>query len=107
MRREDAWRSVGKIDSSDDLGSLVWFIEMANSDVQWMEPRDVPLEQALVGIGVPGGRGIQSNYSDALPVRTVLDCSGWVPVGTSRSVLLTIFTLRDLEETEGQKELSP
>jgi hypothetical protein len=44
---------------------VVWFVEAANSDIQWMEPRDIPLVQALAGINVPGG--IKSNYPDRLP----------------------------------------
>ncbi len=107
LRWEDASRSVGKTDSPDDVDSLVWFIEMANSDVHWMEPRDAPLEQALVGLSVAGAGGVQSNYPDALPVRTVLDSSGWIPVGTSRARLLRRFTLHDSEQTDGQEQPSP
>lgn len=89
-----------------DLNTLVWFIEMANSDVNWMEPRDIPLEQALMGVSVPGGRGIQSNYSDGLPVQPVLGGWRWVPVGTSCDLLRTMFTIRNVDGMEEQERAS-
>ncbi|MCX7425466.1 MAG: hypothetical protein NTW96_07560 [Planctomycetia bacterium] len=70
---------------------LVWFVEAANSDINWMEPRDIPLEQALVGIDVPGG--IQSNYSDGLPAQTLPGLRMRVPANTPPDELRAMFTV--------------
>ena len=72
---------------------LIWFVEAANSDIEWMDPRDIPLEQALVGINVPGG--IQSNYSDGLPVEIMSLGYDWVPVGTSADAFRAMLTISD------------
>ena len=63
----------------DKRTRIVWFVEAANTGINWMEPRDVPLEQALVGVNVAGG--IQSDYSDGLPAQLMPYGCDWVPVG--------------------------
>ena len=70
---------------------IIWFIETAHSGINWMEPRDIPLERALVGINVPGG--IQSDYSDGLPVWMLSGNSGWVPVGISPDAFRKMLTI--------------
>ena len=60
----------------DKRTRIVWFVEAANTGINWMEPRDVPLEQALVGVNVAGG--IQSDYSDGLPAQLMpYGCDGF------------------------------
>lgn len=71
----------------------IWFIEAANSDINWMEPRDIPLEQALGGINVPGGGGIQSNYSDGLPAQMMPYGCEWIVVDISSDMFRAMLTI--------------
>ena len=77
----------------DKRTRIVWFVEAANTGINWMEPRDVPLEQALVGVNVAGG--IQSDYSDGLPAQLMPYGCDWVPVGTPREAFRQMLTLSD------------
>jgi hypothetical protein len=56
-------------DSSDNDKILV--IEVVNSDILWMEPRDLTLEQALDTIQPKTGAGIGSHHSDGIHYVTV------------------------------------
>lgn len=85
LRIEDIQRS--------ESNPLIWFVEAASSDINWMEPRDIPLEQAAVGINLPGGRGIQSNYSDSLPAQITFFSQLWVPAGSSSDALRAMLTV--------------
>jgi hypothetical protein len=79
---------------------VVWFVEAANSDIHWMEPRDIPLEQALAGVNVAGGGGIQSNYPEGIPAEMLpLECD-FVPAGISAEDLFSILTGRGRETPE-------
>ncbi len=77
------WRGAAPLRAKDlergESDPLIWYVEAANSDINWMEPRDIPLEQALVGINVPGGRGVQSNYPDGLPAQMKPSGCRWIP----------------------------
>jgi len=55
----------------------IWIVEAANSDINWMEPRDIPAETAGAGIHSSRGGGIRSNYGDELPVVMLLTKGGW------------------------------
>jgi len=79
--------------------TLIWLVEAANSDINWMEPRDFPLEQALVGINVPGGGGIQSNYPFGLPAALMPVQNCWVPADIKRDAFRAMLTLA----SEGDK----
>lgn len=56
-------------DGSDDDKILV--IEVINSDILWMAPRDLTLEQALEAIQPKAGIGIGSHHSDGIHYLTV------------------------------------
>ncbi len=85
----------------------IWFVEVANSGINWMEPRDIPLEQALVGINVPGG--IQGSYSSGLPAWMIDENCEWVPVGISPDAFRKMLTIPRGEEknASGTKASAP
>jgi hypothetical protein len=56
-------------DGSDK--NKILLIEVINSDIQWMEPRDLTLEQALNNIQPKKGIGIGSNHRDGIHYFTV------------------------------------
>ncbi len=82
---------------------LIWFVEAANSDINWMEPRDIPFEQATVGINVAGGGGIQSNYADGLPAQMKPFGCEWVPSDISPERFRAMLTIPDAEEKAPKK----
>ena len=103
--KETPWRGTTPL-SYDDLRSsvsesapnhvpLIWFVEAANSDIKWMEPRDMPYEQAVAGINVPGGRGVQSNYADALPAEIKPFGQAWVRADITPETFRTMLRITE------------
>ena len=79
---ETPWGGTRRLSHTDLMPAedwVIWFVEAANSDIKWSEPRDVPLEQASAGINAARG-GIHSNYSDGLPVQMFFWDIKWVPL---------------------------
>jgi type II secretory pathway pseudopilin PulG len=96
------WRGTSPLRMQDMHGrsrKIVWFVEVANSGINWMEPRDISLEQALVGINVAGG--IQSNYADGLPAQLMPYGCEFLPVGTPPEAFRAMLTV-----TGGKDEAS-
>lgn len=52
--------TLGEI--SDGAGYTIMLVEIANSDINWMEPRDLSFEEALRGINPKSGVGISSPH---------------------------------------------
>lgn len=46
----------------------IFIVEVANSGIHWMEPRDLHVLQMAPGINPPAGQGISSNHSDGANV---------------------------------------
>jgi hypothetical protein len=107
--KETLWRGTTSLRNHDvqrgALNPLIWFVEAANSDIHWMEPRDIPLEQALAGIIVAGGRGIQSNYSDGLPAQMIPTSRELVPFDISPEDFRAMLTITPGKESDDEKEL--
>ena len=62
---ETAWpgsESITLKDVTDSRESTLLVVEVTNSDIQWMEPRDMSLEDALAGINNPARPGISSPH---------------------------------------------
>ena len=79
-------------DITDGASNTIAVVEASPSGAaNWMEPRDIPLDQALVGINVPGG--IQSDYPDGLPVQMIPYGEEFLPVATSPDALRAMLTL--------------
>ena len=49
-------------DLSDEAKNTIMLVEVANSDINWMEPRDLSFEEALRGINPKSGVGISSPH---------------------------------------------
>jgi hypothetical protein len=77
---------------------LIWFVEAANSDINWMEPRDIPFAQAAVGINVVGG--IQSNYPHGLPAQIKPFGIQLVPSGISPATLRAMLTISGAKDAD-------
>jgi len=60
-----AWRGAEPMkegDISDGLDNTILLVEVADSDINWMEPRDLSFEQALAGVNPDRGQGISSPH---------------------------------------------
>jgi hypothetical protein len=104
--KDTPWRGTTSLRNKGmeraESNPLIWFVEAANSDINWMEPRDIPLEQALVGISAPGGRGIQSNYSDGLPAQMIPYGREWLSSATSPDKLQGMLTIGHTKDKGGK-----
>ena len=63
---ETAWppgNSVQATDFADGRHHTILIVEVADSDIHWMEPRDMSVNQAITGVNVDRRRGISSNHS--------------------------------------------
>jgi hypothetical protein len=49
-------------ESVADWGYTIMIVEIANSDIQWAEPRDLTLDEVLEAIESKSGKGISSNH---------------------------------------------
>jgi hypothetical protein len=61
-----AWpgdKSVGLHDISDEPSRTILLVEVADSNINWMEPRDLNFEDAKSGINIDKKRGISSNHA--------------------------------------------
>jgi len=103
LHREDLIRGRNDLAHAKS-NPLVWFVEAASSDINWMEPRDIPLKQALVGINVAGG--IQSNYSEGLPAQMIPYGCKWVPVNTSPNAFRAMLTIDGGKDKSREKTSS-
>jgi hypothetical protein len=96
--KKTSWQGATAMSDTDlrcsDKEHLIWLVEAANSDIHWMEPRDIPLEQAWAGINAPGGGGIQSNYSDVLPAQVLPYGNESLPVDLSLAKFREMLTIR-------------
>jgi hypothetical protein len=94
------WRGeipLRRTDLQGAQGAKIWLMEVANSDIAWLEPRDLALEQAAAGINVPQA-GIRSNHSfSGLPVLTFVPGDdwqhGWIAADTPPVVLRDMFVI--------------
>jgi hypothetical protein len=98
------WRGTAQLRQDDVqhgfLNPLICLIEAANSDIDWMEPRDIALDQALEGINARSGGGVDSNYCDGLPAQMLsLGCE-WISPNLSRDGLRAILTVNKENASE-------
>jgi len=62
---EAAWHGsdpVKKHEISDAAFETIMLVEVADSGINWMEPKDLSFEQALAGINPASGTGISSQH---------------------------------------------
>jgi hypothetical protein len=57
-------RSLALGEIKDGTSRTIMFAEIAHSDIPWMEPRDLMLEQMTFRVNASDGRGIGSYYQD-------------------------------------------
>jgi hypothetical protein len=103
---ETAWRGDKGVPLGEvtDYGSeTVLIVEVADSDINWMEPRDMSFEQALAGVNVDMRHGI-SSYHRGGAFCGFLYGSAFLRDGTPPETLKALLTIsggephQDLDE---------
>ena len=72
--RNTVWRPgqpINSKDVKDGLSSTILIVENRGMNINWMEPRDLTLEQALNAIKPEKGIGIGSHHRDEIHYVTV------------------------------------
>jgi prepilin-type processing-associated H-X9-DG protein len=56
-------KSVRFQDIRDGVSNTIMFVEVADSDINWMEPRDLNFDRAIVGVNVDKRHGISGYHN--------------------------------------------
>jgi hypothetical protein len=84
-------------DILDGTSNTILFVETTDSQINWMQPRDLTYEQALAGINPQTGTGISGRHGRFATVATV-DGSIWMlPESLSRDTLRKLLLRNDGE----------
>jgi len=82
----------------------VMLVEIANSNINWMEPRDMSFERAVIGVNLDRRRGIGSHHRGGANV-SLADGSGrFLPDSVSPAALRTLLTLADGETIDDDED---
>ena len=58
----DGEESTSMRNIKDGTSNTIMFVEVVGSGINWLEPRDLDIEQLSFQINAPGGQGIQSSH---------------------------------------------
>lgn len=84
-------------DVVDGTANTILFVEATDSQINWMEPRDLTYDQAVGGINPLNGKGISSRHGNFAMVANV-DGSIWMlPESVSRDTLRKLLLCNDGE----------
>jgi prepilin-type processing-associated H-X9-DG protein len=101
---ETAWPGTGSMGLkgiTDGSSKTISVVEVANSGIHWMEPRDLTFDEAALGINVPGNKnGISSNHTGGA---NFLFCDGSVHFLTDK---IPAETLRALLTAAGGENVT-
>ena len=74
--------------------NTIMVVEVASSDIQWLEPRDFGFAQMSLGINSGNGTGFSSCHPGGANAGTSNSCGGvWFPETTSGNQLKDLVTL--------------
>ena len=79
----------------DGTSNTILDVEIANSGINWMEPRDLTFDEALRGINPKDGHGISSRHEAGA---NVCFCDGsvhYVPNGIDPQLLRDLLEFND------------
>jgi len=92
-----AWPGAKTTKHSDFTVSgknTVLIVEVANSSIDWMEPRDMPFEQAIRGVHSNDTSGLSSYFTDGIHTLTAASNGGTLPVGIELDALASRIKIR-------------
>jgi len=68
-------------------------VEVADSDITWLEPRDITFDQAVLGVNVDKRHGISSNHGGGVHVVFADGHSYYLYDDVSPTALKALFTI--------------
>ncbi|MBI3860275.1 MAG: DUF1559 domain-containing protein [Planctomycetia bacterium] len=98
---ESAWhvgQPVSLDDVSDSTGDTFLLVEVENSSIHWMEPRDLHVTQMPLTVNAKSGNGISSSHPGGANVLTVDGSVQWLPDGTPPMTIKAMITIRGGEK---------
>lgn len=87
-------------DIRDGMSNTIGVVEVADSDINWMEPRDMGFDQAVVGVNKDRHVGISSNHSGGANVSFVDGSVRYLPESVSPATLRAFLTIAGGEKIE-------
>jgi hypothetical protein len=100
----DQLPTIAQIEAADGAANTILLIEVHGLDIDWFEPRDLSIDEALRGINQPGGPGISSPHeresrpSHWYPGAHVVTADGQVhflPNALDQGTLRALLTIDD------------
>jgi hypothetical protein len=94
---DTAWpgeKSVNYKDMTDGSDRTLLLVEVADSDINWMEPRDMPYSQAIAGVNVDTKLGISSNHPGGAMGGLADDFSLFLPDDASPAAIKALLTIQ-------------
>ncbi len=77
---------------TDGLSITIQLVEVANSGIHWMEPRDLPFSTVQGGINPPQGLGPSSNHPRAIVICFADGSARSIPQNIPQEVFEALFT---------------
>ena len=93
-------RSVRFEEIKDGMSNTIMLLEISNSDINWMEPRDITFEKAVAGANVAGQWQIDSNHNGGVHVAFADSSIRFLPDKTSPETLRALLTIAGGEKIE-------
>lgn len=91
-------KSTQLSDISDGGAETIMLVEVAGSDIHWMEPRDLPVQQAMRGINAAAGQSVSSKHWGVVNVVFADGSAKALPNNTDREQLKAWFTINGGEQ---------
>ena len=93
-------RSVRFEDIKDGMSNTIMLMEIANSDINWMDPRDITFEKTVAGANVAGERQIDGNHKNGANVEFADGSVMFLSDKTSPETLKALLTIAGGEKVE-------
>ncbi len=87
----------------ENAWATIHFVEIADSDIHWMEPRDLTLAEAAAGVNINRHRGISSNHPGGASCWMLVGGRYFLRDGTSTEVLRALLTIGGEEKLDVTK----
>ncbi len=91
-------------DIKDGTSDTILLVEVADSTINWMEPRDMSFDRAVLGVNVDRRRGIGSHHRGGANVCLADSTGRFLPDSISPAGLRTLLTLADGETLDDDED---